>query len=408
MAARGIERLMQLALPGQPHLTYCTNIHRGETWSEIDTALQRHLPAIKQQISPHERMGVGLRLSALAARELAAPSAFDTFVRFLDTGGFYVFTINAFPYGNFHGERVKERVYEPDWQTSERLRFTVEAAEILAKLLPAGCAGSISTVPGGFRTRVTTPEHVRIIAEGIVRTAVHLDRLRETSGKTIVLAIEPEPACFLETTDEAIRFLEEHVFAAAGSELFASLRGTAPARAEEALRRHVGLCFDVCHSAVEFEDPVGALDRVCAAGISVAKLQLSSALAAEADTPGLERLLERFDDGVYLHQVVERRNGALTRYTDLPDALAAARRGVLGGEWRVHCHVPVFLERFEDLGSTQSSLSEVLALCRRRAVSPHLEVETYTWNVLPAGARNSDLSDDIVRELRWIRSELAA
>lgn len=408
MAARGIERLMQLALPGQPHLTYCTNIHHGETWSEIDAALQRHLPAIKQQISPHARMGVGLRLSALAARELAEPSACASFSRFLETGGFYVFTINAFPYGNFHGERVKERVYEPDWRTLERLRFTADAAGVLAKLLPEGDAGSISTVPGGFRACVTTPEDVRTIAEGLGRAAAHLDRLFETTGKTIALAIEPEPACFLETTDEAIQFLEDHVFAGAGAELFASLSGVAPSRAEEALRRHIGLCFDVCHSAVEFEDPVAALDRVYAAGISVAKLQLSAALAADADTPDLEHLLERFDDGVYLHQVVERRDGALTRYTDLPEALTAARHGALGGEWRIHCHVPVFLDGFEGLGSTQANLREVLALCRRRAVSPHLEVETYTWNVLPAGARNSDLSDDIVRELRWIRSELAA
>ena len=130
-----------------------------------------------------------------------------------------------------------------------------------------------------------------------------------------------------------------------------------------------------------------------------------------AGAPRLTLENNRLEDtlfGIYLHQAVERQNGTLTRHTDLPDAFAAARRGEAGGEWRVHCHVPVFLESFETLGSTQQNLREALALCRTRAVSPHLEVETYTWGVLPDALKSSELAGDIVRELKWVRAELGA
>lgn len=399
---------MQLSLPGAPHLTYCTNIHAGESWAEIEAALAGALPRIKQEVSPDRAMGVGLRLSGRAAGELAAAETRARFKTFLADGGFYVFTVNAFPYDSFHGTRVKERVYEPDWRSPERLRFTNEVADILADIAPQGIAPSISTVPGAFRTNVTSPADVTNIAEGFVHAAAHLDSILRDCGRTIVLAIEPEPACFLETTAEGVRFFEDHLFAPAARTLFARLTGTPVARAEAALRRHLGLCFDVCHSAVAFEETTAALEAVRRAGIAVAKLQLSAALSAPGEPTHVERLLSRFDDGIYLHQTIQRRDGAITRHTDLSDAFKAARRGEAGGEWRVHCHVPVFLDRFDALGSTQMNLREALALCRTREISPHLEVETYTWNVLPDGLRSSEIVGDIVRELTWVRTELGA
>lgn len=399
---------MQLDLPGRPHLSYCTNIHAGETWVEIEAALASHLPAVKRQISPDQPMGIGLRLSAVAARELAEPGKVYRFRHFLAEGGFYVFTVNAFPYGSFHGQRVKEQVYEPDWRTPERLRFTNQVADLLALIAPESVDPTISTVPGAFKANVSTPSDVIGIAEGFVRCAAHLHALRRETGRTIVLAVEPEPACFLETTDEVIRFLSEDVFARDACQLLSNITGLAFAEAEQALRSHVGLCFDVCHSAVEFEETMEMLEAVRAAGIAVAKIQLSSALRVSADASDFERLLGKFDDGIYLHQTVERRNGALTRHTDLPAAFAAARSGNAGGEWRVHCHVPVFVESYGDLGSTQQQLRDALRLCRKQEVSPHLEVETYTWNVLPNTLKSSDLVGDIVRELQWVRAELGA
>jgi len=399
---------MRLELPGQPHLTYCTNIHAGETWPEIETALARYLPTVKDEVSPDHPMGVGLRLSARAAQELAEPESLAGFKRFLADGGFYVFTVNAFPYGSFHGERVKERVYEPDWRAPERLAFTNGVADLLAEIAPDGIEPSISTVPGAFKVNVKSATDVEVMTGAYVRAAAHLFAIAERTGRTIVLAIEPEPACFLETTDEAVHFLTNYVFAWDACVLFRNLTGVSLQEAERCLRRHIGLCFDVCHSAVAFEETTATLEAVSAAGISIGKLQLSSALRAFGHGRDFEHILGKFDDGIYLHQAVERQNGTLTRHTDLPDAFAAARRGEAGGEWRVHCHVPVFVESFETLGSTQQNLREALALCRTRAVSPHLEVETYTWGVLPDALKSSELAGDIVRELKWVRAELGA
>jgi sugar phosphate isomerase/epimerase len=398
---------MQLPLPGSPHLTYCTNIHQGETWPEIFGKLAEYLPQVKARVSPDAPMGVGLRLSGVAAAALAEADELAKLKAFLAAHDLYVFTINAFPYGPFHGVPVKEQVYEPDWRTPERLAFTNRCADILAALLPEGIEGSVSTVPGAFKAKVNSDGDVALIAETLIRHAVHLHAIAARSGKVIALAIEPEPCCLLETTDEAIAFFEQRLFDARAVDLMQSLTGLSAGDAEAALRRHLGLCFDVCHAAVEFEDARESLAWIADAGIKVAKMQLSAAIRvarADADT---EALLRPFDDGVYLHQTVAK-NGALTRHEDLPGAFAALARGEARGEWRVHCHVPVFLDAFEGIGSTQDVLRDVLALCRERAVSPHLEVETYTWSVLPPALRDGDLGQAIAREVQWVRSQLDA
>lgn len=400
--------MMQLALPGSPHLTYCTNIHAGETWAEIEAALRCHLPAVKARVSPDQPMGVGLRLSAIAASELKGPQALVRFKSFLEHGGFYVFTVNAFPYGPFHGGRVKEQVYEPDWRTPERLAFTSGVADILSELAPVGQTSSISTVPCAFKASITSEVDVSRMADALVHCAAHLHDLVIAKGRTIVLALEPEPACYLETTQEAISFFKTHLFAKRARSLMSALSGLSSGASETALHRHLGLCFDVCHSAVAFEDVGSTLEAVSHAGINVAKLQLSTALRIDCTGPEIETALAAFDDGIYLHQTVQSYDGLLTRHTDLADAFSSLRRGEAGGEWRVHCHVPVFVDRFEALRSTQQNLRDVLALCRKRAVSPHLEVETYTWGVLPPALRSQDLSHDIARELSWVRAELGA
>ncbi len=399
---------MQLVLPGQPHLTYCTNIHRGETWPEVKAVLASNLPPIKQRISPDRAMGIGLRLSAIAARKLSDPQVLERFKEFLADGDFYVFTINAFPYGPFHGLPVKEQVYEPDWRRAERLAYTTLVAELLAKLVPQGIEGSVSTVPGAFKASISSPVEVVQIAEAVVRCAAYLHDLAASKGRTIVLALEPEPACLLETTDEAIQFFEEHLFSRAATVLFGSLTGLSGPAAEAAMRRHVGLCFDVCHAAVGFENTRWALEAIGRAGIRLAKLQLSAALRVDGVGSWVEDALSKFDDGIYLHQTVEVRDGRMTRHTDLPHALAALRRQEAGGQWRIHCHVPVFVDRVGAVQSTQETLRDVLSLCRQREVSSHLEVETYTWGVLPPALRSADLSGDIARELEWVRAELGA
>jgi len=389
-------------LPGDVHLTYCTNIHGGETWPEVKASLNAHVPGIKAKISPQGPMGLGLRLSAMAVEELSKATAFAQLRDFLAAHDLYVFTVNAFPYGSFHGTRVKEHVYQPDWLTSERVAYTDQTAEILAKLLPAGMPGSISTVPGTFKSTVRGPDCAQAMAANMARHVARLLDIARRTDREIVLALEPEPCCFLETIDETLDFIRDHVRSDATTSLLAQLAGVDVEAARAALRRHLGVCYDVCHGAVEYEDPTAALAAFSQAGIRVAKLQLSSALRVPAVDAATEGALTAFDDGVYLHQVVERRDGAISRFIDLPPALAALRAGTAGGEWRVHCHVPVFLEAAGTLHTTQPTLREALACVRNGFVSPHLEVETYTWSVLPPQLRQASLVEDIAHEMQWV------
>ena len=399
---------MRLAhLPGEVHLTYCTNIHAGESWPEVRDSLESHLPRIKAAVSPDAPLGVGLRLSAIAAQALSDPSTFEELRTLLSRHDLYVFTINAFPYGPFHGTRVKDDVYQPDWLTPERLTYSDQSAEILARLLPEGMVGSVSTVPGTFKAvAARRPEAPRAMADMMARHAATLVALQQRTGREIILALEPEPCCFLETVDETIAFFHDHLHTEASAAIVAEATGLSRAQAREALRRHIGLCYDICHGAVEFEDPADAFARLSAAGIRIAKLQLSSALRVPAVGADTETALSAFDDGVYLHQVVERRNGTVTRHIDLAPAFAALRAGHAGGEWRVHCHVPIFLEVAGKFHSTQPTLKAALACTKSGFVAPHLEVETYTWDVLPPDLRQGHRADAIAREMNWVLEEL--
>lgn len=385
--------------PDRGHLTYCTNIHPGETWSEVEATLHAHLPEVKKGISPDAPMGVGLRLSAMAARDLDRPDAMADFQAFLAEGGFYVFTINGFPYGTFHGQRVKEEVYAPDWSTPERLGYTDRLAEQLAQLLPDGMVGSVSTVPGTFKA--WAPGRVETIADNLIRHAASLFKLRERTGQTIALALEPEPCCLLETIAESVAFFEARLFSRQASRRFAELTGCAEMTAEAELRRHLGLCYDVCHAAVEYEDADRSISALKRAGIAVPKLQLSSALRVPVVDETTPERLAPFAEPTYLHQTIERREDKLVRYTDLPEALAAAG-DARGNEWRSHFHVPVFQAGYDGYQTTQDMLSEILAIHWRDPIAPHLEVETYTWDVLPERHRTGALSEAIIREMQWV------
>jgi sugar phosphate isomerase/epimerase len=398
------------------HLTYCTNIHAGESWAEVRENLACHVVEVKRRVCPTAPFGVGLRLSARAADELSRGGTLAELRAFLAANDLYVFTINGFPHGRFHGERVKERVYLPDWRDGERVRYTTTLADILAALLSDGIDGSVSTVPGAFRADVRSSDDVRAIAENLVRTAAHLVALRERTGRSIALALEPEPACQLETTAEAVAFFRDHLYADHAVARLARETGLPPDDAARALRRHLGVCFDTCHAAVEFEDAAEAVADLRAAGIPVAKVQLSVGLRIAHADAAARAALAPYLDPVYLHQVVARRGATLARYVDLPDALASdtlapdtpASDGspATSPEWRVHFHVPIFHERLGAFTSTRNFLARVLALHRQSPVSAHLEVETYTWDVLPPEARTADVDAAIARELDWVRSQL--
>jgi sugar phosphate isomerase/epimerase len=389
------------------HLSYCTNIHPGETLFEVRAALATHLPEVKAQVSPAQPFGVGLRLSHAAAQQLTAADELEALRAWLDEHGLYVFTLNGFPYGAFHGARVKERVYEPDWRTPARVEYTAHLAAALCELLPEDVSGSISTVPGAWKAAVATREDLPRMAEHVLQSTAELVKTWLRTGREIALALEPEPGCVLETVDEAVEFFGEHLFSHAAITRLAELTGLAPASAEERLRAQLGLCLDACHAAVEFEDPAQLLAALSKAEIGVKKLQISSGLRVPRVDASARDALRRFAEDTYLHQTVERRAGALIRYRDLPEAFAAARWDG-ESEWRIHFHVPVFVERYGVLESTQGFLRELLQLHRERRISAHLEVETYTWDVLPPELRSEKVTAAISRELRFVLEQLGA
>ena len=371
------------------HLTYCSNIHPGQTWDEVRANLQTYLPQVRKHMAFEGPFGIGLRLSGQAAQSLDQPDTLSQFKQFLKGGDYYVFTINGFPYGVFHGERVKEDVYLPDWLDEERLVYTNRLASILAELTPPDLSipGSVSTSPGAFHTNVRSASDVKAMAARMLRHAAFLEDLERRTGKRVTLAIEAEPCCYMETIDDVIRFFEDFLFDPG------LIRETSAGLSVEAVRQYIGVCFDACHMAVEFEDPKEALDRLGQAGIEIFKFQISSALRLNfrAGDGQPETKLRPFAESTYLHQVVENGSRGFLRYVDLPDALAAENESSGAGdarEWRVHFHVPLFLDRMKGFETSQDYLVSLLDLIRRDDLCPSLEVETYTWDVLPAEYRN--------------------
>jgi hypothetical protein len=388
---------------GRGWLTYCLNIHPAERWETVRSALLGPTRAIKARVSPDAPFAVGLRFSAATVRDLAEPAARAELVQILAAEDYRAVTVNGFPYGPFHGTRVKEDVYQPDWRGAERLAYTTALADLMAAIAVDGEPVSLSTVPGAFKPLGVGAEAE--MAANYLRAAAHCARLRDRTGVEIAIAIEPEPYCFLETIAESVAFFEAHLFSDRAVGMMADLAGLTRAEAAAALPRHLGLCYDVCHAAVEYEDPAASVAALREAGVPIHKLQLSSALRIARVDAGARAALAAFDEPTYLHQVVARRGADLTRVSDLPEALG---RGAAadGEEWRVHFHVPIFVADLPEFDTTQDFLAEVLALHRATPVSPHLEVETYTWGVLPETLTGDGLEAAVAREIDWVRERL--
>jgi hypothetical protein len=375
------------------HLAYCTNVHRGENWEETFAALDRHVLAVRRRVARGRRYAIGLRLGQRAATELAERGPLLEFQRWLEKNDCYVFTINGFPYGSFHATRVKEQVYAPDWSTPERLGYTMQLFDLLTQLAPPGDACSVSTVPASFKDFVARePERRVAIFKNLSACARSIALLAEKRGRDLHLGLEPEPCCLIETSEETVAFFNEWR---------ERDRGAAP------LLRHVGVNYDCCHLAVEFESAKAALDRLTAAGIRISKLHLSSALRVRPDEAG-RSALRAFVEPVYLHQVVVGNEGRVRRrFVDLPDALAASEAAQAGDEWRIHFHVPLHASPGAPFHDTRDHLVDALDwLAAHRGACTHLEMETYTWEVLPAALR-LPIEDQLVREYAWTLDALA-
>ncbi len=370
------------------HLAYCTNVHRGETWAETLASLEKYTLAVKQRVSPTKPYAIGLRLSAQAAYELSKPDQITAFRRWLDKNGCYVFTINGFPFGRFHGKRVKEQVYLPDWTSQERVDFTNLLFDILAQLVPAHIEGSVSTVPGSFKEFVKSTEQLRVIRANVFRSVEHAARVSAQTGRRMHLALEPEPLCLFETTHETAMFFE---------------RLRAEHNHDHRIDEHLGVNYDTCHIAVEFEEPATAIAELQKHNIRISKLHLSSALKIK-DSPEGREALSAFAESTYLHQVVARgHDGKLTRYRDLPDALNTDAVD----EWRVHFHVPLHWQPTSLLDNTTDHLIGVLdILGGNPALCSHLEMETYTWEVMPPEVKSRDVVDQLASEYEWTLARL--
>src|SRR5699024_1353774 len=399
---------MELKHP-HSHLSYCTNIHPGESWKEVFAQLKTHIPPLKTRLSPQHPFGIGLRLSNKAAKELRRPRKIAAFKQWLDAQRAYVFTINGFPYENFHGEIVKDRVYEPDWSSPERLDYTLMLTELLAKLVPGGLDGGISTSPISYKPWIKgTSQRKNILRKAsrqLSEVALRMAEIEATQGTELHIDIEPEPDCLIENTQETISFFKDWLLPI-GTRHMKKNAGHSSSKAESLLLRHVRVCYDTCHFAVEYESPRDTIAQFKEAGIRIGKVQISAALKAPltsaAQRSALRERLLPFKEDVYLHQVkAKERDGSLSAYPDLPAALPHIEKEQ-AVEWRIHYHVPIFMKTFGTLSSTQDAIIESLDIFNAEPeLCNHFEIETYTWAVLPQTLKRNVI-DSIEREFQWV------
>ncbi len=383
------------------HLGYCTNIHRGETWAETFAGLSQHTNRVRQRVCPDEPYAIGLRLGCDAVFELNRnPTTKTAFAKWLDKTNSYLFTINGFPYGRFHGGRVKEQVYAPDWTTPDRLAYTNEIFDLISEMAPPKAEVSVSSLPGSFKAFInseTSGEQIGAIIKNLRSCSRHIDKLRKKTGRDIHLGLEPEPLGLFENTAESLSFFEQLV------EGLSTLE-------REAVLQNIGINYDTCHFAIEFEEANVSISKLTSHGLRISKIHLSSALSLRPTEENISRLND-FQDEVYLHQTIIRKGAEVThRFQDIPDVLAwhPNHRSEVGDEWRVHFHIPLHARPDGDFKDTTSQIYGVLAeVAKNPGMCRHFEMETYTWEVLPADLQSSDVVEQLVAEYKWCLGEFS-
>jgi len=393
---------------GLGHLTYSTLVHATDDWDQLWASVQRYLPAVKARMAPHEQFGVCLRTSAPSAALLSAdPSKRATLKQFFADQDLYLYTANAFVYGVFKKQVIKEEVYEPDWRSPERREYTKQVADLLAYLAPEGINPSIQSAPLGFKPRVTGADVVEAYTANVIAVVAHLVELEKKTGKVVTLGLEPEPRCYLETTDETIAYFTTHLFSPQTAERLAKATGLHAADAAAAMRKHMGVVFDIGHQAVGYEDIPASLHKLVAAGVPIVKLQEAAAVYMPAVTQQTVDALQSFAKTIYLSQTCQKKDGTTTWFLNLEDAFEAFQKDPGPREWRTHFHVPVFLDDLGGaFGTTRFALEQALAVHKQTPLSTHLEIETYTWDVLPSHLKTGDIVDYVCRELDWVKGQL--
>lgn len=383
-------------------LAYCTNIHPAETWDETLRALDTHALAVRDRLrKPGEQPAdkpypIGLRLSATAANELLSGNNLPKFKDWLAENHSYVFTINGFPYGSFHGTRVKEQVFLPDWTSPERVSYTQQLFRILAEIAPKSAGGSVSTLPGSHKSFNADETLIR---KNLCDLAYYIEDLSQKHQLNLHLGLEPEPLGHFENTAETIAFFERLRVDCADSPV---------------IRERIGLNFDSCHFAIEFDEAAASLDALHHfADIRLSKIHLSNALSLDPRDPAATEAIRKFDEPTYFHQVIARRpDASLSRFADLPVFLNALDTGefVPAGheEARVHFHIPLDAKPAAPLGSTHRHVEETLAWCQKNPdACQHFEIETYTWGVLPENLQRP-VEQQLAAEYRWVLRQLSS
>ena len=379
---------------GLGHLTYSTLVHPADDWPQLWNSLNTYLPKVKARFAGNKSFGVCIRLSAKTAETLAnSPAEREKLKKFLGDNDMYIYTANAFVYGHFKGDdgqgtgvraglaHARSAPSTPSmsptfWPTSAR-------RESRRRSRPRRSAS---------KPRVTGPDVVASYTNNVLRVVAHLIALEAKTGRTVQLALEPEPFCFLETTDETIDYFTKHLYSGAAVEKLAKLAHVPIAEANEALRRHLGIVYDICHQAVEYEDIAQSLQKLVDAGVPVFKLQEAAALHMPEVTQPVVDTLKRYAKTIYLTQTLEKRNGKINRYLNVDDAIAAFEKDPGPREWRTHIHVPVFLDDLGQFRTTRFAIEDALRFHKQKPLSRHLEVETYTWDMLPDSLKSATSS----------------
>jgi len=382
---------MKIDSMNRTHLTYCTSVHPARTLAQVYANIGTFVLAVKYKVCPDRPFGVGLSLSEPAASELACPKTLCAFRDFLAERGLYVFTLT--------GDGPS------DWSSSAGLEHADRLALILAALLPAGVGGTLGTLPRAARRRTRRADS-SLIARRLLEHVAILDRVRDVTGKDMCLAVQAAPSGLLQSAEGSVDFFKDRLYARRAVSFYRALTGLSAGRAEESLRRHVGVCVDSCHLALEYEEPSDALEAFDLAGVKLAKVRLGAGLQVDwrgGRARGLDDLRRLARIARFSH-VVENRRGRLRRFEGLSQALQA-EDSEAARTWRVHFHALLAQPKVGDLSGTQSEVEELLRLLRVRG-DVHLEVEPRSWRVLSLD-RPGGVVDTLCEELRWVLARLS-
>lgn len=371
-------------------LGYCTNVHAGEDLERYLASLEKYSVDVKSRMPGDRPLAIGLWLSAQTAQQILTEDRLDEFEAFLESSGLRPFTMNGFPYGNFHADTVKYQVYKPDWTEPERLGYTANLIKIMTRLMPEQSQAGISTLPLGWPG---SDFNYSSAAKNLVRIAQLLRINEMETGKLIHLDIEPEPGCILSSSSAVVSFFEDYLL---------------PRGDRENILRYLRVCHDICHASTVFEDQEAAIGNYAASGIRIGKVHVSSAIEAEISGENWQPVfdqLKTFQEDRYLHQTYVKNCETIAGYDDLPRAIEDIDRRT-EGTLRCHFHVPVFIEKFGHLGTTAHEIIDCLRNVYEISDCRDFEVETYAWTVLPDELRTEDLAKGIAEELLWTQEKV--